>query len=88
MNSAIAIRIAILQAVEQVSDSKALSLVERLTQREAVSAGEKRIQEAAKQCLPALQLRAEEQRSSQTLLRVADASTTSKDTLLRAATST
>ncbi len=87
-NSAIDIRIAILQAFEQVGDSKALSVVERLAKREAGSAGEKRIQEAANQCLPALQLRTEEQRSSQTLLRAADASSAATDTLLRATTGT
>ena len=87
-NSAIDIRIAILQAFEQVGDNKALSVVERLAKREAGSAGEKRIQEAARQCLPALQLRTEEQRSSQTLLRAVDASTAGTDILLQAATGT
>lgn len=85
-NREIDIRVAILQAFEQVGDSKALSVVERLAKRDVKTVGEKRIQEAAKQCLPALQLRAEEQRSSQTLLRAADVSSRATDTLLRAAT--
>jgi hypothetical protein len=87
-NRAVAFRVAILRAFEQVGDSKALAVVERLAKREAKTEGEKRIQEAAEACLPALQYRAEQERSSQTLLRAAMPSSAASETLLRAAAGT
>ena len=82
---AIAFRVAILQAFAQVGDSSALPLVERLAHGEATTRGQRAIQEAARQCLPALMLRAEQERNGQTLLRAANAADAEGETLLRAA---
>ena len=82
---AVAFRVAILQAFAQVGDSSALPLVERLAHGEATTRGQRAIQEAARQCLPALMLRAEQERNGQTLLRAANAADAEGETLLRAA---
>jgi hypothetical protein len=82
---AIAFRVAILQAFAQVGDSKTLPFVERLAKGEARTEGEKRLQEAAQDCLPALQLRVKLESHSRTLLRAAHA-LTGTETLLRPAT--
>jgi hypothetical protein len=87
-NKAVDFRVAIRQAFAQVGDSKALGVVERLATREAKTEGERRIQEAAEACLPALQTRADLERSSQTLLRASMPSSDASDTLLRPATGT
>ena len=81
---AIAFRVAILQAFEQVGDSKALPVV-RLAKVKRKTEGEKRIQEAAQACMPALQLRADCEGRSRTLLRAANAAASHEDTLLRPA---
>jgi hypothetical protein len=78
--------LAILKALEQVGDDKALPHVEKLAEGEGVVRGDfSRIREAAQACLPALQQRAEWERSRQTLLRAASASDTPSDVLLRPA---
>lgn len=82
---AVAFRVAILQAFAQVGDSRALPTVERLAQQLAKTAAQKRIQEEAIACLPALCLRAEQERDTRTLLRAAAASDAGAKTLLRAA---
>ncbi|HLK56104.1 MAG TPA: hypothetical protein VKU00_06055 [Chthonomonadaceae bacterium] len=82
---AIAFRVAILQAFAQVGDSKALPVVERLAKGETKTEGEKRIQEAAQACMPALQLRADCAGHSRTLLCAANAAASHEDTLLRPA---
>ncbi|MCW3098404.1 MAG: hypothetical protein JWL77_4022 [Chthonomonadaceae bacterium] len=79
----IAFRIAILQAFAQVGDSRALPIVERLARGETKTEEQKRIQKAARECLPLLKLRIEQQRSIQTLLRASDASHADPETLLR-----
>jgi hypothetical protein len=79
-----AFRIAILHAFARIGDSAALTAVEALTRGDAYTAEEIRIQEAAQACLPLLQMRAEQARSNQTLLRPSSASDPAGETLLRA----
>ncbi len=75
------LQVAILQAFEQVGDSKALPIVAAL----AASAAHPQVRAAARECLPFLQMRQEQERTSQTLLRASSASATDPDILLRAA---
>jgi hypothetical protein len=80
--------IAILKALEQVGDSQALPVVQRLADGERWAAASSRIRVAAQECLPALLLRSEEERSRQTLLRAssgAETELTPSDMLLRPA---
>ncbi len=79
----VTLRVAILQALEQVGDAAALPVVQALADGPARTQGEKAIREAALQCLPALQQRAEEERAHGRLLRPAAAP--EAETLLRAA---
>jgi hypothetical protein len=65
--------LAILTALEQVGDEKAMPYVEKLAAGRTRSSWEKRIQAAAEVCLPYLKQRVEEARSRQTLLRAAPA---------------
>jgi hypothetical protein len=81
----IAFCIAILKAFGQVGDRTALPTVERLAQREAKTAEQQRVQEAARACLPLLKLRIEQQHSNQTLLRASSPADTDVETLLRPA---
>lgn len=80
---AIAFRVAILQAFEQVGDSNALAVVERLARGETKTAGESLIREAALACLPALQMRTQCEDRSRTLLRAAGAEANHEVALLR-----
>jgi hypothetical protein len=73
--------VAILRAFEQIGDTRCVPYVEEL----ARFADQKRVRDAAEACLPYLQELAENERSSQTLLRAASASGTTPDTLLRPA---
>ncbi|HLK56913.1 MAG TPA: hypothetical protein VKU00_10125 [Chthonomonadaceae bacterium] len=75
------LQVAILKAFEQVGDSKALPVVAAL----AESAAHPQVRAAAVECLPFLQMRQEQERASQTLLRASSASATEPDMLLRAA---
>jgi hypothetical protein len=77
--------LAILKALEQVGDEQAVPYVQKLADGEGIAATALRIREAAQACLPALQQRAELERSRQTLLRAASASDTPSDVLLRPA---
>jgi len=79
------LRVAILQAFEQIGDSKVLPVVTQLVSRKPGTIGERRIHEAAVSCLAALQLRQEQARSSQTLLRASHLAPAASDTLLRPA---
>lgn len=79
-------RVAILQAFTQVGDSRVLPTVERLAKGNAKTEAQKRIQEAAQECLPAIRLRAKQEQNQQTLLRSSKASDEGADTLLRATT--
>ncbi|MCW3055027.1 MAG: hypothetical protein JWN14_4197 [Chthonomonadales bacterium] len=84
----ISFRVAILQAFEHVGDSSALPIVEKLTRQEAKTVEQRRIQEAAQECLQALRLRVQQERDPKTLLRAAGSANTETETLLRAATNT
>ncbi len=84
-SQAISLRIAILKAYEQVGDTNALPVVQRLA--EGAGPGKDRsIREAAQQCLPYLQQRADQESASRQLLRAADATGTTPESLLRPAT--
>ncbi len=72
------LKIAILRALEQIGDEKAIPYVEKA----ARTARNLEVRAAAQECLPYLTTRAEQLRVEQTLLR-ASASTTSPDMLLR-----
>ncbi len=78
--------VAILKAWEQVGDERALPFVEKLASLSARSPAQKRVQQAAQECLPYLQTRADRQRTAQTLLRAAQPPVEPGDILLRAAT--
>lgn len=84
-NTAVDLRVATLRAFEQVGDSKALPVVERLAKEEVKSPGEKLIRDVARACLPALQQRVDQERQSKTLLRAADTTMSESDTLVRPA---
>lgn len=72
------LKIAILSALEQIGDEKAIPRVEKL----ARSARNLQVRAAAQECLPYLTVRAEQARVEQTLLR-ASTPAASPDTLLR-----
>jgi HEAT repeat protein len=63
--------IAILKALEQVGDERALPAVERLASRKG-RGRDGHVYRAAEECLPALRQRAERSRQAHTLLRAAD----------------
>lgn len=76
------LNITILQALEQVGDSRVLPIVEELARRKARTSSQRRLQEAAIHCLPALKQHLDS--SGQTLLRASQVETP-PDTLLRPA---
>lgn len=91
------LRVSILKAMEQVGGVKELPVVERLSRGTVVAlqgiptlkreAGvPKEVREAARQCLPFLQARANEQRESEQLLRASSRQTVPVSGLLRPAT--
>ncbi len=75
----------ILEACEQVGDSKAIPFVEKLAAGEGVAAKDRQIREAAQACLPFLQMQAERERAARTLLRAATAPGDPATVLLRPA---
>jgi hypothetical protein len=84
-NDKIDFHVAILKALEQVGDSKALPVVEKLAKGNPKTEGEQRIKEAAQNCLLFLQQRVQQQVYSQTLLRPAGIGPDDAETLLRPA---
>ena len=76
-------RKAILAAMEQVGDERDLPAIKKLAERAGTTAREKEIQEAAKACLPYVELRAEQNRAAHTLLRAATESGADAEALLR-----
>ena len=78
--------LAILKAYEQVGDAKAIPIVERLAKYRTNSEGQRKIQEAAQECLPLLRANAGGVETTQTLLRASMPDTNTLNTLLRAAT--
>ena len=75
--------LAILKAYEQVGDAKAVPVVERIANHNPRNAGQRRIQQAAEECLPLLRANLGEVASTQTLLRASTRQTNMPDTLLR-----
>ena len=77
------LNLAILKALSQVGDSSAVPHVQQL-----LSSAHKDLQEAAGACLLAIEKRAEQENTRQTLLRASDAIETKPGILLRAAAET
>jgi hypothetical protein len=75
--------VAILKALEQIGDEKALPMVENLSKIEPRNGMERSVKAAALECLPALTERVEKQRRAQTLLRPAAAPDNPAEVLLR-----
>lgn len=75
--------VAILKALEQVGDEKALARVEKLTELRAFSPAQKQVVQAAKDCRPFLQQRAEQAKIGGTLLRASCVEEQPADHLLR-----
>lgn len=80
-----ALILAILQALKQIGDHKALSQVEKLVAGKGKASGNEQVKEAAEVCLSFLKERMRQEVNKQTLLRSADTSEVSTDTLLRPA---
>lgn len=74
---------AILLAFEQVGDSSALAVVQRIAEMPARDARHKRLQAVARQCLPHLRSRIQYEGARQTLLRAHNANSTDSAILLR-----
>lgn len=74
--------LAILKAYEQVGDSEAIPIVERLAAGKGYAAKSFRVREAARACLEFLRPRAEREVAQQTLLRAASVSDRTSDGLL------
>ncbi len=79
------LRIAILNAFQQVGDSQALPVVEQLADGQAKTPTQKRVREAAQACLPFLRLRAEQEQVSGMLLRAVNVPGMAPEVLLRQA---
>jgi hypothetical protein len=62
-------RIAILKAFEQVGDSSCLAAVQRLADGEVVKEAEARVRDTARECVPFLQARLDQEKAAQSLLR-------------------
>jgi len=77
--------VAVLKALEQIGDARALPVVESLATGRRATSAPRRVQAAAQDCLPFLRIRCDQQRASQTLLRASDAAGMQPDTLLRPA---
>ncbi len=77
---------AILTAMEQVGDEDALPYIERLASGRATSDAQDQVKAAAKRCMPLLQERIAETRSSRTLLRASAPTFASAAELLRPVT--
>src|SRR5579884_4112753 len=82
---ALELSLAILKALEQIGDQRALPLVSKLAEQEARTHQEKQIKEAAQACLPYLVDRTLEGRAGNMLLRAASQPEAPPDTLLRPA---
>ncbi len=78
-------RLAILKALEQVGDERAIPAVQRVANTPAFLPTAKRLREAAERCLPLLQSNHQTIEATKTLLRASSAEQASPETLLRAA---
>ncbi len=81
------LQITTLRALQQVGDASSLPIVMELAE-DAHRTTHVDVMAAAKECLPFLQMRVENQRLTQTLLRASDGNHTATDVLLRPAMST
>lgn len=79
---------AILTALQQVGTESSLPVVTELAEGKGRAKQFPEVQKAARECLPFLQSRAENQRQTQTLLRASDGNHTPADVLLRPAMAT
>ena len=74
--------LALLKGLEQIGDERALTNVAALTDDSSVSPS---VKQAARDCLPYLQIWAEQAKQAQTLLRASSGNETAPETLLRPA---
>ena len=74
---------ALLKALEQVGDATFIPAVVRLTRRRARTPGQKKVRQAALECLPMLQANRGESEASRTLLRASQPKQTDPNMLLR-----
>ena len=79
------LRMAILQALQQVGDESSLPVVEELAEGNGQAKKSPELQQAAQDCLPFLRQRAEHQQQMQTLLRASDRNLTPVAMLLHPA---
>ena len=79
------VRIAMLKALEQVGAASAIPVVEKLTQMKPRTPGQKRVKQAAIECLPMLRANCGDVEAARTLLRASHAEAARPDTLLRPA---
>ena len=79
--------LALLKALEQVGDAKAIPYVEKLAAGEYTAKISKKVREEAKVCLEFLRQRAPHQEANETLLRAARSQAATPETLLRPAVS-
>ena len=79
------LRLATLKALEQVGDSTAISIVERLANINARTASDRKAKQAALECLPMLRANCGAVEAARTLLRASHAEAARPDTLLRPA---
>ena len=77
--------VAALHALTQIGDAKSVPLAEKIANMRTPTADKARIWEAARECLPLLQIRAGLVAQSKTLLRASTSAKAERDTLLRAA---
>ena len=74
--------LALLKGLEQIGDERALANVEALTRDTEIFP---KVRQAARDCLPYLQIRAEQAKQAQTLLRASSGYEIAPETLLRPA---
>ena len=86
-NKEYAFLLAILKGLEQVGDERDLPTVRKLAETDAVNHRLKEVYEAARQCLPYVEQRAEQNRIASTLLRAASSDLEDTGSLLRPASS-
>lgn len=75
----------LLKALEQIGDESAMPYVQQLAKAIPTSTQQRRVCDAARECLPYLELRADLNRNSQTLLRASSAFSVGEDMLVRPA---
>jgi hypothetical protein len=77
--------VAVLEALEKIGDAAALPAIQNLATSTVTSAGGRRVQAAARKCLPVLQQRVRTLETSTTLLRASSAGDAAGESLLRPA---